>query len=89
MPMVLATMTSKGQLTIPKEVRTLLNLKPGDKVELLPDGKGGVVMKRAQIRSLKDLFGILPAGSLPATVEEMKEVIGDAIVEHVMYGSKE
>jgi AbrB family looped-hinge helix DNA binding protein len=41
MPMVLATMTSKGQLTIPKEVRTLLDLKPGDKVELLPDGKEG------------------------------------------------
>lgn len=87
--MALATMTSKGQLTIPKEIRTLLDLRPGDRVELIPDRDGQVVMKRVQLRSLKDLFGILPAGSIPATEEGMDEVIGDAIVEHVLGGSRE
>jgi antitoxin PrlF len=84
MAMVLATMTSKGQLTVPKEVRALLDLKPGDRVELIPDGKGRVVMRRAKIRSVTDLFGILPAGCLPATNEELDDIIGEAIVEHVL-----
>ncbi len=87
--MAIATMTSKGQLTVPREVRALLDLKPGDKVELTADGEGRVVMKRVQLRSIGDLFGILPAGPIPPTVEEMDEVIGDAIVEHVLRGSKD
>jgi antitoxin PrlF len=35
------TVTSKGQVTIPKPVRDRLNLKPGSKVEfeLAPDGR--------------------------------------------------
>ncbi|MGD9537924.1 MAG: AbrB/MazE/SpoVT family DNA-binding domain-containing protein [Alphaproteobacteria bacterium] len=39
--MTLATLSSKGQLTIPKEVREKLRLKTGDRVELtvLPDGR--------------------------------------------------
>jgi antitoxin PrlF len=36
-----ATLTSKGQTTIPREVREFLKLKPGDKLEfrLMPDGQ--------------------------------------------------
>ena len=82
--MALATMTSKGQLTIPKKVRMLLDLKPGDKVELLDRGNGEVVMRRMGSLSLTDLFGILPAGCLPATNEELDELIGEAVVEHVL-----
>ncbi|MBU4343402.1 MAG: type II toxin-antitoxin system PrlF family antitoxin [Candidatus Omnitrophica bacterium] len=34
-----STVTSKGQTTIPKEVRRFLHLKPNDKVVYIPDGK--------------------------------------------------
>jgi antitoxin PrlF len=39
------TVTSKGQVTIPKPVRDRLNLKPGSKVEfeLAPDGRVVIV----------------------------------------------
>ena len=87
--MVLATMTSKGQLTVPKELRELLGLKAGDRVEFVPDGDGRVVMRRARIQSITDLFGILPAGSVPLTREEMKEVVADAVAEHVTRGTRE
>lgn len=52
-----ATVTSKGQTTIPKEVRDGLNLKPQDKLHftLLPDG---TVIMRAKTRALTDLIGI-------------------------------
>lgn len=37
-----ATVTSKGQLTIPKEVRQRLNIEPGEKVIFRFDEEGGV-----------------------------------------------
>lgn len=37
-----ATVTSKGQLTIPKEVRQRLNIEPGEKVVFRFDEDGGV-----------------------------------------------
>ena len=52
-----ATVTSKGQTTIPKEVRDGLNLLPQDKLQftLLPDG---TVIMRAKTRALTELVGI-------------------------------
>lgn len=87
--MAWATMTSKGQLTIPKELRDLLGLKAGDRVEFVPRDDGAVTMRRSKIQSITDLFGILPAGSVPPTREEMKEVVADAVAEHVTQGTRE
>ena len=52
-----ATITSKGQTTIPKDVREGLGLQPQDKLNftLLPDG---TVIMRAKKRALTDLVGI-------------------------------
>ena len=52
-----ATITSKGQTTIPKDVRDGLSLQPQDKLQftLLPDG---TVIMRAKKRSLIELVGI-------------------------------
>ena len=54
-----ATLTSKGQTTIPREVRTFLKLKPGDRLEftLNPDGRT-VLLKAANIH-ISTLRGIL------------------------------
>jgi antitoxin PrlF len=41
------TLTSKGQVTIPKRVRDALGLKPGDEVEFDVDEKGKFVVRRA------------------------------------------
>ena len=53
-----ATMTSKGQTTIPKDIRERLGLKAHDQLHftLLPDG---TVIMRAKKRSLGDLYGAL------------------------------
>ena len=39
MKMEVATLTAKGQLTIPVAVRTKLNLQQGDKVVFIEDGQ--------------------------------------------------
>ena len=52
------TLTSKGQTTIPKEIRDGLGMKAADQMTfaLLPDG---AVIMRVKNRSVKDLYGAL------------------------------
>lgn len=55
-----STLTSKGQMTIPKDVRDQLGLQPKDVMTftVLPDG---TVIMRAKKRKLLDLAGVLHA----------------------------
>ena len=56
--MATGTLTSKGQTTIPKEIREGLGLRPKDQIHytLLPDG---TVIMRAKKRSIVELYGAL------------------------------
>jgi len=69
--MSLATITSKGQTTIPKDIRDKLGLKAGDRVNftLLRDG---TVIMRTKAGKLTDLYGVLHDPNRPAIpVEDM------------------
>ena len=81
----LSRLTSKGQTTIPAEVRAYLGLKPGDQiVYALRDGK--VELKAKNLRAV-DLIGILgppPAGA--KTLDEIEEGIAEAAMESGMSG---
>jgi len=64
-----ATLTSKGQTTIPKPIRDSLRMKAGDKMSftLMPDG---VVIMRVKNRRVSDLAGLLyKKGRKPVPVE--------------------
>ncbi len=41
------TLTSKGQVTIPRQIRDALNLAPGSSVEFAVNGDGDVVIQKA------------------------------------------
>ncbi|QNM97557.1 AbrB/MazE/SpoVT family DNA-binding domain-containing protein [Chitinimonas koreensis] len=74
--MYTATVTSKGQTTIPAELRERLGIEPGTKLvfTVLPDGR---VVMRVKNRSILDLAGMLgspPSG--PKTLEQMDAEIG-------------
>lgn len=58
--MVRATLTSKGQLTVPKDVRERLGLESGDRVVFEFEGDS-VRLKAERRRSLEELRGSLPA----------------------------
>lgn len=65
------TLTSKGQTTIPKEIRAGLGLKTGDRMTftMLPDG---TVILRAKNKSILDLAGMLhEEGRAPLPVEQL------------------
>lgn len=64
-----ATLTSKGQTTIPKEIRDSLSMKAGDRMTftLMPDG---TVVMRVKTRRVTDLAGVLhKKGRKPLPVE--------------------
>ena len=70
--MSLATMTSKGQTTIPKEIRDALCLQAQDQIQFTLTSDGTVIM-RAKKRSIKDMYGILhDPERKPVAVDDMK-----------------
>ena len=72
--MTTATLTSKGQITIPKEVRERLGVEAGDRLEFVEEEKG-VYKVVAATRDVKHLKGMVPAPRRPVPVEEMNRVI--------------
>lgn len=71
-----ATVTSKGQITIPAQVRRDLGLKTGSRVSFvqLDNGAYEIVAKTESIASLK---GVIAAPERPVTIEEMNEAIAE------------
>lgn len=69
-----ATITSKGQITIPQQVRTDMGLTAGDRVDFIrmDDGHYAVVPASHSIKSLK---GIIPRPDRPVSLEEMQAAI--------------
>src|SRR4029079_6070827 len=69
-----STLTSKGQTTIPKDVRKRLNLHPGDRLEFVIDEDGRVLVLPASIDA-SELAGMLKPPDRRVTVEDMNRAI--------------
>jgi antitoxin PrlF len=79
MPMkrLAATVTSKGQITVPLEVRRLLGLRSGNKLVFVVDDDGSVRVESRRYPDLESIQGA--AGSLPASLpfHELREIAYD------------
>ncbi|MGM0914276.1 MAG: AbrB/MazE/SpoVT family DNA-binding domain-containing protein [Pseudomonadota bacterium] len=72
--MATATVTSKGQVTIPAEVRSSLGLSPGDRLEFVPLGEGKYAIM-ASTHTVSDLKGMIKKPSSPVSIEDMNASI--------------
>jgi len=74
--MTTATLSSKGQITIPLLVRQKLGVDTGDRVEFieLANGQFALVPATEDVRTLK---GIVPKPRTPLSVEEMRRIIAN------------
>lgn len=74
--MATATLTSKGQLTIPLAVRQRLGLKTGDRIDFVFAADGSITLLPVRI-PFENLRGILrsPAGRAPLTLDDMDRAI--------------
>jgi antitoxin PrlF len=70
-----STLTSKGQITIPKEVRDRLHLKTGSRLEFVLEPSGRVILQplNSDFRSLRGM--IRSKRKRGVSVEEMNEAI--------------
>lgn len=70
-----ATLTSKGQLTLPKAIRERLRVRAGDQVDFVVQDDGTVLVRAATI-DVRELKGFLHRkGIKPLSVEQMNAVI--------------
>ena len=69
-----ATVTSKGQITVPKRIRRHLQVGKGDRIEFLigPDGKVTLMPMTTDVKKLK---GIVGKPDMPVTIGNMNRAI--------------
>ncbi|RTX94337.1 AbrB/MazE/SpoVT family DNA-binding domain-containing protein [Pseudomonas sp. C 49-2] len=72
--MATATLTSKGQITIPVQVRTALGLETGDRVEFveMEDGKFAMIVAS---KTVHDLKGLIRKPAKAVSLDEMNRAI--------------
>lgn len=70
-----ATMTSKGQVTIPVEVRSDLGLDTGDRIEFIRNEDTGRYEVIPAIVPVQALKGIVPKPKKPVSISGMNEAI--------------
>jgi antitoxin PrlF len=85
---MIATLTSKAQITLPKGIRELLALKPGDKVDFTPEPDGRITVTKAtrtSQTSFAALRGMLPQPARAYSIEEMNQAVQDSAAARVVF----
>ena len=78
--MTIATMTSKGQVTIPASTRSRLRLAPGSKIDFVENEAGEIVL-RPVVGDVRRLRGIINYDGPAVSIEDMDRAIGEAAAE--------
>ena len=73
-----ATVTTKGQVTLPRDVRVLLRIGTGDRILFVVGEDGAVQLCKVEARKLDDLVGILGRSPHRMTVARMNDSLRKA-----------
>jgi AbrB family looped-hinge helix DNA binding protein len=73
------TITPKGQVTIPAEIRDKMKLKPGDKITY-EDTAAGILLRPSKTDMMDD-FGFLKERKKPADLETIRKSVRKEIAE--------
>lgn len=76
-----STATSKGQTTIPKEIRDAMGIKEGTPLSWTYEN--GELKVRAKTKRLEDFVPMIPPNGAHASVEDMNRAIGEAVTERM------
>ncbi|MGU2445385.1 AbrB/MazE/SpoVT family DNA-binding domain-containing protein [Burkholderia cenocepacia] len=75
--MATATITSKGQVTIPVDVRNQLGLEAGDRIEFSFNEATGRYEVYLATRSLAALKGVVKKPAKPVSINDMNQAIAE------------
>jgi antitoxin PrlF len=76
---LLARVTSKGQVTIPAEVRRLLGVEPHDKVAFIVEEDQVRLARRGSV--VEQTAGALKSDRAPVSAKKLREVGEEAIAQ--------
>ncbi len=71
---IVSTVTSKGQVTIPVEVRKLLGIERGDKLTFVIEDGGSIRIKATRYPDVASLRGAAGKLEKPVSWEEMRQI---------------
>lgn len=74
-----STLTSKGQITIPKQAREALKIGPGDRVKFFFDHHGHLTI--LPVVPIEAARGIVKYSGPPVSIEEMDDAAAEGAVE--------
>jgi len=84
--MPISVLTSKGQMTIPKQVRKALNLKPSEKVIIVVDGDQAIIKPlRGNILDIGGSIQITDRGK-PADFKKIREEVRKKVARKMAKG---
>lgn len=75
------TITRKGQVTIPAEIREKMKVRPGDKVTY-EDTAAGILLKPSKTDMMAD-FGFMKGRKKPADLETIRKSVRKKISEKI------
>jgi AbrB family looped-hinge helix DNA binding protein len=75
------TITPKGQVTIPAEIREKMKLKPGDKITY-EDTAAGILLRPSK-KDMMDDFGFMKGRRKPAELETIRSTVRKKIAEKI------
>ena len=85
---MIATLTTKAQITLPKGIRQLLKLEPGDKVDFSPQPDGRITVAKATHAgqtTFAALRGLLPQPERAFSVDEMNRAVQDSAAARIAF----
>ena len=74
--MELAKMTSKGQITVPKRIRSVLQVDEGDRIAFI-ENDGFVIMAKADLEKLHQLEAFLSDGKFQELMQKANQQLED------------
>jgi antitoxin PrlF len=77
-----ATLTSKGQITIPAETRKRLRLVPGSKIDFVQNAAGETVL-RTKTGDIRRLKGFIKYSGPPVSLEDIDRGIATSVSDRL------
>ena len=75
-----ATMTTKGQITVPADVREAFGLRAGSKIDFVVNAAGELVM-RPRAGDIRALRGLVPHAGSPISLAAMDAAVAEGAAE--------
>ena len=76
---MLSNVTTKGQVTIPSEIRTRFHIMPNDRVDFFVDGERIIITPVKTLKQLRGSVAAKGAGDFAAEREEAKRAVAERV----------